>query len=319
MAVISDKASTTDEPTVVSLSDYYPFGMTEPGRSYNSNTSRFGYTGHEKENDLAEGVYTTQYRLLDTRLGRWMSVDPLFAKYPDMSAYNYCGGNPVVFWDPDGGNYIVIGGLVIIGLKLLGKKLQSNENSSDVKTVGFICEHPGVALRTGDCIDGLEKLPWLSMYAGNFQVNLQNAKILKKTTKSNDLEGSEGNAYRHVLWQAMITSEFSEEIATQIGNVHEDDAMVNLDERLFKTVSEADQTIDLLNNEIGRAIGKRNPGCSKNDLAKEVLKEFKNSGFYVAEQCKDGKYFVYKKRISEYKYNEGIKLIDTKGENGLNK
>lgn len=28
--------------------------------------------------DLAEGVYTTQYRLLDTRLGRWMSVDPLW-------------------------------------------------------------------------------------------------------------------------------------------------------------------------------------------------------------------------------------------------
>ncbi len=39
----------------------------------------------------------------------------------------------------------------------------------------------------------------------------------------------------------------------------------------------------------------------------------------MAEQCKDGKYFVMKRRISEDKYNEGIKLIDTKGENGLNK
>ena len=29
LAVISDKASDTNEPTVVSLSDYYPFGMTE--------------------------------------------------------------------------------------------------------------------------------------------------------------------------------------------------------------------------------------------------------------------------------------------------
>ena len=102
MAVISDKASTTAEPTVVSLSDYYPFGMTEPGRSWNPGDYRFGYTGHEKESDLAEGVYITEYRLLDTRLGRWMSVDPLFVKYPDMSSYNYCGGNPIVFWDPDG-------------------------------------------------------------------------------------------------------------------------------------------------------------------------------------------------------------------------
>ena len=102
MAVISDKASTTNEPTVVSLSDYYPFGITEPGRSWNAGDYRFGYTGHEKESDLAEGVYTTEYRLLDTRLGRWLSVDPLFSKYPGMSSYNYCRGNPVVSVDPDG-------------------------------------------------------------------------------------------------------------------------------------------------------------------------------------------------------------------------
>ena len=103
MAVISDEASTTDEPMVVSLSDYYPYGMTEPGRSYSeSDDYRYGYTGHEKENDLAEGVYTTEYRLLDTRLGRWMSVDPLFAKYPGMSSYNYCGGNPIALVDVDG-------------------------------------------------------------------------------------------------------------------------------------------------------------------------------------------------------------------------
>ena len=102
MAVISDKASDTNEPTVVSLSDYYPYGMTEPGRSWNAGDYRFGYTGHEKESDLAEGVYTTEFRLLDTRLGRWMSVDPLFGKYAGMSPYNYCEGNPVVYWDLDG-------------------------------------------------------------------------------------------------------------------------------------------------------------------------------------------------------------------------
>ncbi|MBP5421261.1 MAG: hypothetical protein J6Y78_02335 [Paludibacteraceae bacterium] len=102
LAVISDEASDTNEPTVVSLSDYYPYGMTEPGRSWNAGDYRFGYTGHEKENDLAEGVYTTEYRLLDTRLGRWMSVDPLFGKYPEMSSYNYCGGDPIILVDPNG-------------------------------------------------------------------------------------------------------------------------------------------------------------------------------------------------------------------------
>ena len=103
MAVISDKPSTSDEPTVVSLSDYYPYGMTEPGRSYSeSDDYRYGYTGHEKENDIASGVYTTKFRLLDTRLGRWLSVDPLHSESSAKSVYGYCGGNPIVFFDPDG-------------------------------------------------------------------------------------------------------------------------------------------------------------------------------------------------------------------------
>ncbi|MCQ2209920.1 MAG: hypothetical protein MJZ34_06475 [Paludibacteraceae bacterium] len=120
MAVISDETSATAEPAVVSLSDYYPFGMTEPGRSWNAGDYRFGYTGHEKGNDMAEGVYTTEYRLLDTRLGRWMSVDPLAGDFAWMSPYNYCGGNPIVMVDPYGmstkvadngnGTYTVIGG-----------------------------------------------------------------------------------------------------------------------------------------------------------------------------------------------------------------
>ncbi|MBQ9100985.1 MAG: hypothetical protein IJY54_06375 [Paludibacteraceae bacterium] len=60
------------------------------------------FTGHEKESDLAEGIYTTEYRLYDARVGRWLSVDPLFEKYVSMSPYNYCMLNPVMMVDPDG-------------------------------------------------------------------------------------------------------------------------------------------------------------------------------------------------------------------------
>ncbi len=52
MAVISDKASDTNEPTVVSLSDYYPFGMTEPGRSWNERDYLY-----EKPNDPNSSTY----------------------------------------------------------------------------------------------------------------------------------------------------------------------------------------------------------------------------------------------------------------------
>ena len=86
-----------------------PFGMTMPGRSYNAHTSRHGFTGHEKESDLAEGIYTTEYRLYDARVGRWLSIDPLFEKYVGMSPYNYCAGNPVKLVDVDGRDAEVIG------------------------------------------------------------------------------------------------------------------------------------------------------------------------------------------------------------------
>ena len=85
-----------------------PFGMTMPGRSYNAHTYRHGFTGHEKESDLAEGIYTTEYRLYDARVGRWLSVDPLFEKYVGMSPYNYCMLNPVMMVDPDGRDAIYI-------------------------------------------------------------------------------------------------------------------------------------------------------------------------------------------------------------------
>ena len=48
MAVITDEPAATETPAVESLADYYPFGMTMPGRSYTAHTSRHGFTGHEK-------------------------------------------------------------------------------------------------------------------------------------------------------------------------------------------------------------------------------------------------------------------------------
>jgi RHS repeat-associated protein len=73
------------------------FGMIMPGRSFTSESYRYGYQGSEKDFDVAEGDYTTHYRMLDTRLGRWFSVDPVFQ--PWQSSYTSMDNNPIWFND----------------------------------------------------------------------------------------------------------------------------------------------------------------------------------------------------------------------------
>jgi RHS repeat-associated protein len=55
---------------------YYPFGMAMPGRQFSSDKYRYGYQGSEKDKELNTNTYTTFFREIDTRIGRWWSIDP---------------------------------------------------------------------------------------------------------------------------------------------------------------------------------------------------------------------------------------------------
>lgn len=44
-------------------------------------------------------------RMYDCRLARWQAVDPLAAKYPSLSPYNYVANSPIIFVDPDGKDF----------------------------------------------------------------------------------------------------------------------------------------------------------------------------------------------------------------------
>lgn len=98
--------SYVNTPIILSATDYYPFGMPMPNRTYSLSSSkyRFGFNGKEKENDLyGEGnAYDYSSRMYDSRIGKWLSVDPLSNKYPSLSPYHFCANNPIIFKDPDG-------------------------------------------------------------------------------------------------------------------------------------------------------------------------------------------------------------------------
>ncbi len=65
---------------------------------------RFAFNGKERDNETyGEGnAYDFGARIQDPRLGRWLSVDPLMAKYSGISPYNFTFNNPIIFTDPDG-------------------------------------------------------------------------------------------------------------------------------------------------------------------------------------------------------------------------
>ncbi len=80
--------------------NYYPFGSVAKGRSFSSQSYRYGYQGSEKDNEVNAETYSTFYRALDTRLGRWFSLDPV--KKPYESPYVSMGNNPIKDFDKYG-------------------------------------------------------------------------------------------------------------------------------------------------------------------------------------------------------------------------
>jgi RHS repeat-associated protein len=94
-------------PDVVSAQDYYAFGSQMPGQTYNFTGSkyRYGFNGKENDNDVGKGDGNQQdygARIYDTRVGRFLSVDPLQHQYPELTPYQFASNTPIQATDLDG-------------------------------------------------------------------------------------------------------------------------------------------------------------------------------------------------------------------------
>ena len=69
-----------------------------PGRTFNPTESRFGYNGQEMHEEVygSPGTfYSFKYRDYDPRIGRFLSVDPLAPKYPELTPYQFASNTPI--------------------------------------------------------------------------------------------------------------------------------------------------------------------------------------------------------------------------------
>ena len=285
--------------------DYYPFGMRIADNSLPTvATNRWRFSG--KEIQTLGGINLIDFgaRLYDEDAVKWKSQDPMADYYLALTPYGYCAGNPISTMDIDGMWFPILPPNE--GIKAIGVTMENRSSSSTIKSLGFLLNSPNVALRVGTAHKWWPN-SGISQTASNFNVNIR--PIL---SPNNYGEGSNENAFRHALWQAILTREYGAEEANRIGLIHEEGILLPHPNDLDKT--SLDTKVDLANNAIGRAIALENPGASNVELAKKVLSYFRNNDLNV---IKNGMSSCHK--ISSEQYSAAMQIIEGKGENGLNK
>ena len=91
---------TDDKGNITQYTAYLPYG--ELLVDEHSSSEELPYKFNGKELDEETGLYYYGARYLNPVASIWYGTDPLMEKYPNVSPYVYCHGNPLKFIDPDG-------------------------------------------------------------------------------------------------------------------------------------------------------------------------------------------------------------------------
>lgn len=129
-----------------------------------------------------------------------------------------------------------------------------------------------------------------------------------------DNRGSQTNAFRHTLWQALITRELGTAVAMRVGDAHEGGTPLSRS-RSFSTLDDADHQADIRNNHFGRLIGLRLGGKTEREVALGVLTFFRDYGLWVVRR--DGaRYIPERQQITEAQFRAAVRMIATTNNEG---
>ena len=97
----------SDNGSIISYEEYYPFGQTSYYTSSGSievSLKRYKYCG--KERDEETGLYYYGMRYYADWLCRFVSVDPLQFEYPELTPFQYASNRPITGTDLDGAEFL---------------------------------------------------------------------------------------------------------------------------------------------------------------------------------------------------------------------
>jgi RHS repeat-associated protein len=265
---------------VIQVNHYYPYGLNMQG-PWNGSAGSYKYQYNGKELTDALNLNWNDYgaRYYDAARIQWTGVDPLSEKYMAYGGYHYVMNNPVRLIDPNGMNAVYVDGVQVYGAEekywnRVVAGVMGNPNGMVVEGWGgdvsyfplsndLVYFPPDNHSVLSDCCGGLfdkyQKLesserkyvfslpPWhqahiteISMWAQEIS-NL----IVPMTEMYSDgtTSGDINNAYRHFIWQAVITKELDANMAFGLGWAHEQDRTI---------VDVNDTKADFYNNQVAR-------------------------------------------------------------------
>ncbi len=275
---------------------------------------RYGYQGSEKDNEVkGEGnSYTTEFRQLDPRLVRWLTIDPKANAWE--SPYVSMANSPILFNDVKGDIVPIIYGIFVateivvayFTYDAVATDLQHSKGDRDVRQVGYGMKNPSNALKVLKASD----------IAGNMAIN-----VSREIGHPENTDGSQRNAIRHAIWNALVVkSTGSKESAAEAVNSHETDLKIDWNQMTFANAFDADKSIDIRNNIIGRRVGEENKSLSNVEIAKKVLDEYHTKGLWTAKLNQDGTTSISKTKLSTVEYKKAIiELNKTSSETGKHK
>ncbi len=92
-------------PIVTQENSYFPFGLQHKGTDYytaSPSQNLHQYNGKEKIDMFNLGWSDYGFRSMDLQTARFISVDPLTTKFPELTNYQYASNNPITNVDLDG-------------------------------------------------------------------------------------------------------------------------------------------------------------------------------------------------------------------------
>ena len=87
------------------LNSYYPYGMP---MSSTASVQPYKYGGKELDRTNGLDMYDFHARQYDPAFPHFITMDELCEKYPSISPYAYCAGNPIRYVDPDGRDFGIL-------------------------------------------------------------------------------------------------------------------------------------------------------------------------------------------------------------------